>query len=114
MKKKLKLKILAGFMLIVALLIVAGTVSIIEFIKLSKSVNSLIEDNYKTIESSKRMLEALERNDSGVLLILLGEMEEGKDIIHEANISFIQAFGVAKNNITEANEIGRASCRERV
>ena len=55
MKKKLKLKILAGFMLIVALLIVAGTVSIIEFIKLSKSVNSLIEDNYKTIESSKQI-----------------------------------------------------------
>lgn len=104
MKKKLKLKILAGFLLIVALLIVAGTVSIVEFIKLSRSVNSLIEDNYKTIESTKRMLEALERKDSGVLLILLGEREEGKEIINEANTSFIQAFGVAKNNITEANE----------
>jgi nitrate/nitrite-specific signal transduction histidine kinase len=110
MKKKLKLKILAGFMLLVALLMVAGAVSIIEFVKLSNSVSELIEDNYKTIEASKSMLEALERTDSGVLLLLLGERVEGNEILKQSEAQFSTAFNVAKNNITETNEdkyIGR-------
>ncbi len=91
-------------MLLVALLIVAGTASIIEFIKLSRSVNALIEDNYKTIEASKTMLEALERSDSGILLILLGERDDGREIIKSADLQFTNAFVIAKNNITETDE----------
>ena len=104
MKTKLKLKILAGFMLLVGLLVAAGAVSIIEFTKLSQSVNALIEDNYKTIEASKTMLEALEREDSGILLLLLGEAEDGREIILSADSSFTAALTVAKNNLTEENE----------
>lgn len=104
MKKTLKLKILAGFMLLIALLMVAGAVSVIEFIKLSRSVNALIEDNYKTIGATRTMLEALERTDSGVLLFLLGEKDEGREIISSAGVAFEKAFQIANNNITETNE----------
>ncbi|MDY0254519.1 MAG: MCP four helix bundle domain-containing protein [Tenuifilaceae bacterium] len=104
MKNSLKLKILAGFMLLVALLTVAGAVSVVEFLKLSRSVNALIEDNYKTIEATRTMLESLERTDSGVLLYLLGEKEEGRKIIASARATFDQALETATNNITEANE----------
>ncbi len=104
MKKSLKLKILAGFMLLVSLLLVAGAVSIIEFLKLSHSVTALIEDNYKTIEASKGMLEALERTDSGILLILLGDRDEGKEVLKTAGEQFSKAFDIAQNNITEMNE----------
>jgi HAMP domain-containing protein len=104
MKKKLKLKILAGFMLLVALLVVAGTVSIIEFKKLGKSVYAIIEDNYKTIEATKQMQEALEREDSGVLLLLIGQKDEAIEIIEAADKIFTNAFYIAKNNITEENE----------
>jgi methyl-accepting chemotaxis protein len=91
-------------MLLLALLIVAGTISIIEFIKLSRSVNSLIEDNYKTIEASRTMLEALERKDSGVLLFLLDQNDDGMDIISSADSAFNDAFKIALSNITETNE----------
>jgi methyl-accepting chemotaxis protein len=104
MKKRIKLKILAGFMLLIALLMVAGAVSVVEFVKLSSSVNALIEDNYKTIEASKKLLESLERKDSGVLLMLLGERDEGRMIIDSANANFEVAYGIVKNNITETNE----------
>jgi len=104
MRNKLKLKILAGFMLLLALLIVAGTISIIEFIKLSRSVNSLIEDNYMTIGASRTMLEALERKDSGVLLFLLDQNDDGREIISSADSAFHDAFIIAANNITETNE----------
>jgi HAMP domain-containing protein len=104
MKKRIKLKILAGFMLLIALLMVAGAVSVVEFVKLSSSVNALIEDNYKTIEASKKLLESLERKDSGVLLMLLGERDEGRMIIDSANANFEFAYEIVKNNITETNE----------
>jgi HAMP domain-containing protein len=104
MKKSLKLKILAGFMMLVALLMVAGAVSTIEFIKLSSSVTALIDDNYKTIEASKTMLEALEREDSGILLVLLDEVDAGRETLQTADSLFLASFKVAKNNITEENE----------
>lgn len=104
MKKRLKLKILSGFLLLVALLIVAGTASIIEFNKLSTSFSELIEDNYKTIEASKTMLEALEREDSGILLVILGKFDKGREIMLSADSSFTAAFTIARNNITESGE----------
>ncbi|RCW38362.1 MCP four helix bundle domain-containing protein [Marinilabilia salmonicolor] len=104
MKKTLKLKIFASFMLLIAMLAIAGAISILEFRWLSNSVHGLIEDNYKSIEASKKMAEALEREDSGILLLMLGEWEEGRDIIESADRSFQAAFKVAKNNLTEDEE----------
>ena len=104
MIKKFKYKILAGFFLLVILLIVAGAVSIYEFFKLSRSVDALIEDNYKTIEISKQMLEALEREDSGILLLVLGQWEDGRNILRSADNTFLNGLEIARSNITEPNE----------
>ena len=101
---RLKTKLLAGFMLLVSLLIVAGSISILEFIKLSSSFSSLLSNNYKSIEASKQMLDALEREDSGILLLLLGEWEKGRSITTDADNSFLSALEIARNNITEDNE----------
>jgi len=104
MKKKLKLKIFASFFLLVLMLAIAGLISIYEFWKLENSVHELIEDNYKSIEASKIMLEALEREDSGILLLMLGEWQEGREIISASDDQFKTAFEIAKNNLTELNE----------
>lgn len=104
MINKLKFKILAGFMLLVAFLVVAGTISIIEFKHLSGSVHAMIENNYLSIEASRTMLESLEREDSGVLLLMLGQWEKGRDIIASADSAFNKALSVAETNITEHNE----------
>ncbi|MFO7977276.1 MAG: MCP four helix bundle domain-containing protein [Bacteroidales bacterium] len=102
--KKLKYKIFASFMLLVALLAVAGAISILEFNRLSQSVHGLIDDNYKSIEASKTMLDALEREDSAILLLMLGERTEGRSILQSADQSFLRALEVARNNLTEDNE----------
>ena len=101
---KIKSKILAGFLLIIIMLLIAGAMSIYEFSQIGKSVKELIDDNYKTIEASKTMIEALEREDSGILLLISGKWEKGRSILHSADSSFLSAFSVAKNNITEENE----------
>ena len=104
MINRLKTKILAGFMLLAALLLVAGAMSIYEFSRLSSSVNALIEDNYKTIEASKSMLEALEREDSGILMLILGQWDNGRKILQSADESFLAALDIARGNETETDE----------
>ena len=104
MRITLKSKILLSFMLLMAMLVVAGAISIREFRWLSDTVHGLIQNNYKSIEASKKMLDALEREDSGILLLLLGEWEEGRKILESADSLFLLSFNVAKNNLTEENE----------
>ncbi len=104
MRKKLKIKIFSSFMLLTVMLAIAGVISIFEFRWLSNSVHGLIQDNYKSIEASKTMIEALEREDSGILLLMLGEWEEGRTILKLADSSFLTALETAKNNLTENNE----------
>lgn len=104
MKRTLKIKIFASFMLLTLMLAIAGTISIVSFRWLSNSVHGLIQDNYKSIEASKKMIEALEREDSGVLMLILGEWNEGRKILKSADSLFLSAFETAKNNLTEHNE----------
>lgn len=104
MIKEFKYKIITGFLLLVLLLVIAAAVSIREFLKLSNSVDALIEDNYKTILASREMIEAIEREDSGILLLLLGQWEEGRTILEASDSIFLAALAKAENNITEPRE----------
>ena len=101
---KIKSKILMGFLLIILMLLVAGAMSIFEFSRIGKSVKALIDNNYKTIEACKSMIEALEREDSGILLLVSGKWKEGRSIVNSADRVFIDAFLKAKNNLTEKDE----------
>ena len=104
--KKLRLKILSGFIILVIMLAAAAVWSIYEIRSIGTSVNELLSDNYKSIDASKSMIEALEREDSGVLLLILGKWEEGREIIESADKQFNKAFEIAANNITIEGEEG--------
>lgn len=101
---RLRLKILSGFIILAVMLTVAAAWSVNEIRAIGSSVNELLQDNYKSIDASKSMLEALEREDSGVLLLLLGKWEQGRGIINSANNQFLEAFEIAANNITIDDE----------
>jgi methyl-accepting chemotaxis protein len=100
----LRYKILSGFLILAIMLGTAGGVSIVEFNKISHSVQSLLDDNYKSISAAKNMIEALEREDSGVLILMSGEWEKGRSTLKTADDDFTAAFSVAKNNITVSGE----------
>ena len=55
----MKWKIFYSFSLLIGLLIAAGIVSIIEFKLLSNTFEKVLENNYKSIEASKEMLESM-------------------------------------------------------
>ncbi len=101
---KLRLKILSGFFILALMLSIAGVWSIYELRSVGTKVQELLSDNYKSINASKMMIEALEREDSGLLLLLLGNWQQGRRIISSADSLFQAAFIIAANNITIPGE----------
>lgn len=102
----IRAKILSGFLILATMLLVAGVWSIYELRNIGMSVQKLLQDNYKSIDAAKLMIEALEREDSGILLVLSGKRNEGISIIEAADNSFTKAYEIARNNITIPGEKG--------
>ena len=100
----LRLKILSGFLILALMLFIAGVWSVYQLKFLGTSVQQLLDENYKSINAADIMLESLEREDSGILLLMLGKWEEGRKIINFADTSFNQSYQIAKNNVTIKGE----------
>jgi hypothetical protein len=96
----IRLKILAGFIILAIMLLIAGLISIHELMNIGNYVQKLLDDNYKSIEATGTMLDALEKEDSGILLLLMGKWEEGRKVIKEGDDLFKKGFLSAENNIT--------------
>ena len=101
---KIRTKILLGFLILAVMLAVAGAYSIYELTTIGTSVQKLLDDNYKSINAAKMMIEALEREDSGVLLLLSGKWKQGRETITTAHENFKKAFETAENNLTIEDE----------
>lgn len=101
---KLRLKILSGFFIIVLMLFLAGIWSVNELSSMSGSVDKILEENYKSINAANIMVEALEREDSGILLLLLGHWKLGRKILTSGDSLFYAGFNIANNNITIPGE----------
>lgn len=100
----IRLKVFFGFGILAFMLLLAGFVSIHELTNIGKSVIKMLDDNYQSIQATNTMLEALEREDSGVLLLLMGKWDEGRKHILQSDSIFTDAFTTAKNNITIEGE----------
>ncbi len=100
----IRTKILSGFLILATLLLVAGAWSIYELRNIGLSVQKILDENYKSIDAAKVMTEALEREDSAILLLLLGKRDEGRAIMKTADDSFQEALEIARNNITIPGE----------
>jgi methyl-accepting chemotaxis protein len=103
-KVKIRTKILVGFLILALMLAVAGAYSIYELTTIGTSVQKLLDDNYRSINAAKQMIEALEREDSGILLLLSGKWKEGRATIVDAHNNFEKAFDVAGHNLTIPGE----------
>jgi len=100
----LRIKILSGFLILTMMLLIAGVWSIYELRTIGSSAQALLDDNYRSIDAGKKMIEALEREDSAVLLLLSGKWDQGRPIIQAADIAFQQGLQIARNNVTIPGE----------
>lgn len=104
MIKSLKIKIFLSFLLLILMLVVAGVMSIVELRKMGDSAEKVMKNNYQSIEASKTMLDAVEREDSGLLLWMLGESDKGSQTVEQANGVMEKALKDALLNLSEINE----------
>jgi HAMP domain-containing protein len=97
-------KILFGFLILAIMLFAAGAWSVYEVRTVGTSVQRILDDNYKSINAAKTMIEGLERVDSGVLLLLSGKWKEGRSIVQQADVMFQEGFKTAGKNVTIPGE----------
>lgn len=100
----LKTKILLGYGLAFALMSLVFIWAIINLVSLGHATNTILSENYRSIIAAENMIDALERQDSGVLLLFLGDTEEGIRQFRQNEAAFYEWLGRAKDNITIRGE----------
>ena len=100
----LKKKILIGYGLSFAFMGLVVALAVINLVSLGKATDAILSENYRSILAAENMVDALERQDSGVLLVLLGEVEHGAALFRKNEALFLEWLGRAKDNITISGE----------
>ncbi|HSD46513.1 MAG TPA: ATP-binding protein [Pyrinomonadaceae bacterium] len=100
----LRNKLLSGYLLFVAALVVLGAWSAWRLREMGDVSRRIISNNYDSVVAAQEMKESLERQDSAALFVLLGATEKANSQLREHRERFDASFQKAANNITEAGE----------
>jgi len=100
----LRKKIFIGYGIVLVLIIVVLGWSLVHIGQLGQASDAILRENYKSILAAEIMIDALERQDSAVLLMLHGKSEEGENQFRSNEMTFMEWLGRAKDNITVAGE----------
>lgn len=100
----LRKKILIGYGMTLALMIVVFVWAFVNLLDLGQASDAILKENYKSILAAENMIGAIERQDSAILLVILGYADEGLKQYRENEISFCEWLGRAKDNITIEGE----------
>lgn len=100
----LKTKITFSFSLLIFMLIAAGLMSLSEFEKVSSSAEQIIKNKYASIEQSKSILEFLEHENTGILMFMAGNTEEGLKIISESDSTIQKIIAESTTSVSDKEE----------
>jgi PAS domain S-box-containing protein len=100
----LRTKLLAGYMVFVAALIVLGGWSAYRLHEMGGVSRRIISNNYDSVLAAQQMKESLERQDSAAVFALLGARERALQQMREHRARFDANFQKAAANITEVGE----------
>ena len=100
----LRTKLLAGYMIFVAALMVLGGWSAWRLREMGDVSRRIISNNYDSVVAAQEMKESLERQDSAALFALLGARDKAVDQLREHRARFDTNLRKAENNITESGE----------
>ncbi|HDT12771.1 MAG TPA: HAMP domain-containing protein [Candidatus Aminicenantes bacterium] len=99
----LRKKILLGYGIALVLTVVVLAWAVVNLFRLGKASKAILRENYNSIIAAEHMIDAIERQDSGALILLLG-FEEGSQQFRENEVKFLEWFSRAKDNITIEGE----------
>lgn len=101
----IRTKIMLGFIILASMLFMSGALSIFELTKLGKAVKGLIFDNYRSIDFSRSMLDALESQEKSLLLFAQGDSARAMDKFTKSKAIFIANLDSASMNLTLDEEL---------
>jgi two-component system, NtrC family, sensor histidine kinase KinB len=100
----LRQKLLLGYLVFVAALVVLGAWSAWRLREMGGVSRRIIANNYDSVVVAQEMKESLERQDSAALFALLGAADKAAAQLREHRMRFDANFEKAANNITEVGE----------
>jgi len=106
---RLKQKLSLGFGGLLVIIVLIGVQSILYFTKLGESIDVILRENYRSVIACQNIKEALERVNSGILFILLGDLQQGDELISKNEPAFAEALRVELNNVTLPQEDEKAA-----
>jgi two-component system, NtrC family, sensor histidine kinase KinB len=96
----LKKKILVGYGVAFALMGLVVAWAVVNLVSLGKATDAILSENYRSILAAENMVDVLERQDSGILLMFLGKAQKGIAQFRENEAVFLEWLARAKDNIT--------------
>jgi len=100
----LRQKLSLGFGGLLLIILIIGIQSISHLNQLGQSIDVILRENYRSVIACQEMKESLERMDSGILFVLLGEKEKGTELLQKNEAAFKKALQVELDNITLPEE----------
>ncbi|MGB3788591.1 MAG: ATP-binding protein [Phormidesmis sp.] len=102
---KLQAKVLSGYTVSLALVVLVGSWGIFNLWRLGQASEDILQENYRSIRAADSMIDALERQDSATLILLIDEdANAGRTLFREYEVQFLQWLSRAKDNVTLPNE----------
>lgn len=102
--RTLKVQLLFSHLVLVFLMVVIMFGAIVNFVRLGRSVDRILKDNYKSVIAAQNMKETLERQDSAATFFLAGKTQRARDQYQDNWPRFRDAYQVEAHNITEPGE----------
>lgn len=100
---QLRTRLLVGYAYLVVLLLVAAGSAALIFLDLSQGIGRVLEENFRSVRAAVDMLQALERQDSLTLTLLVDPATAGDDF-ETLDAAFTEALGKAEANVTLSGE----------
>lgn len=104
MMRNLRVQLLASHLTLVALMVVMMAGAVVNFMRLGRSIDHILKDNYKSVIAAQSMKESLERIDSANSFYIAGQAARARKQFEEYAPHFEAASETEANNITEAGE----------
>lgn len=104
MIKTLKGKITLVYLTLVITIGIVGICSVMNLYNLKNSIDGLMTDNYKSINASNNMAEALEKQDLVIISSIYANNQKAIDEFYKESDEFFKWYNIEANNITENGE----------
>lgn len=103
-RRSLRQKILVGYLVLLALFSGVGAWAVYNFVMLSRAIDSIMVENYRSIRAAENMIEAIDRQHSSQLELLMGKGQEADREFSEYQSEFMRWFTRAEDNVTVPGE----------